>query len=420
MLEELERSLPRFRVYEEELIMTEGLERALSDEYTQFILFCAHAIAFFRNNPNVGKSRLAWSQFSTNFTKMITDLRVCSRRVDENADMIRLSRERRMADTISAIENMQLEPKAPDVNLPCYSIPYGLNLCFYGREAESELLKTSLDPQGNHAGMKVVSIYGLGGVGKTQLALHYANVSMDLYDVIAWISAESQIKITQAATNLATKLGLPKDSESEDDFRAIQKVRDWLNSSKTTFLLIFDNVEDASILDQIWPASAKGSVILTTRSPTIASKRSREVMHLECFTGEKGVDVFYGLVRTKPTTDIEICAAKETFELLGGLPLAMVHVSEFIQNRGYSYEEFLSVYKKSAMRIYARSQAPSEYNHSLSTVWEITLNRLSQNASNLQNLLAFFDPDAIQEWLLTNINSDSTVARLQVLSDEFE
>jgi hypothetical protein len=143
-------------------------------------------------------------------------------------------------------------------------------------------------------------------------------------------------------------------------------------------------------------------------------------MHLECFTGEKGIDVFYELVRTKPTTDVETHAARETFELLGGLPLAMVHVSEFIQNRGYSYEEFLSVYKKSASRIYARSQAPSEYNHSLSTVWEIALNRLSQIASNLQNLLAFFDPDAIPEWLLTNIKFDSTDARLQVLSDEFE
>lgn len=53
MLGELQRSLPRIRQYEEELPMTEALESALIDMYTELIVFCAHAITFFRNDPKV-------------------------------------------------------------------------------------------------------------------------------------------------------------------------------------------------------------------------------------------------------------------------------------------------------------------------------------------------------------------------------
>ena len=229
---------------------------------------------------------------------------------------------------------MQLQPKAANVNLPCYSIPYGLNMRFLGRDIEVQTFQATLKHEEDSTGMNVMSIHGLGGVGKTQIALHYANISMELYDVIAWIPAESQIRITQALTALAKQLGLPEANDSEDDVRCIQKVRDWLNSSKKAFLLVFDNVDDIGLLDQIWPASNKGSITLTTRSPAVAVRRSKDVMHLECFTQDTGVAVFHELAGVKPTRVIEAKAAENVFELLGGLPLDMVHISQFLQNRG--------------------------------------------------------------------------------------
>jgi hypothetical protein len=85
--------------------------------------------------------------------------------------------------------------------------------------------------------------------------------------------------MTPALSVLSQKLGLPKAGENEDDSQASLKVRDWLNSSGHTFLLIFDNVERIDTLLQVWPASTKGSLLITTRSPAVAAKRSNNIMH---------------------------------------------------------------------------------------------------------------------------------------------
>lgn len=270
MFEELGRALPRFRKYEQELPMTRTLEDALMDTYTEVIMFCAHSIAFFRNNPNIAKSRGLWADFSKDFASVISNIRRYSRQVDETADMVRLARETHTADTVEAIKSLQLS-ESKEMNIPCYIIPYGINLKFFGRSSERESLEKILRPKEKPDRLNVVAIYGTGGVGKTQVALDYANTSRDLYDVVLWIPAETQIKIIQAVAGFATKLGLLNTNDgTEDDYQSIVKVKDWLNTSRKTFLLVFDNVEEHQLLDQIWPASNKGSVIITCRSQSLA------------------------------------------------------------------------------------------------------------------------------------------------------
>lgn len=129
-------------------------------------------------------------------------------------------------------------------------IPCGLNIRFFGRSAETDILKRNLHPNDNSERLKVTAIYGLGGVGKTQLALHYANNAMDLYDVIIWIQVKNQIKMTQALSKFAAKLGLPNVRGREDGYQSTQNVNDWLNTSGKTFL-VFDNVEHHDLLEQI-------------------------------------------------------------------------------------------------------------------------------------------------------------------------
>lgn len=419
MFEELNRALPRFRKYEQELPITRALEEALVATYTEIIIFCAHSIAFFRNNPNITHSRNAWSRFSNEFPKVIKNVRHYSRVVDETADMIRLTRETNSADTIDAINFLQ-DSKAKEMNIPCHMIPYGLNSKFFGRSVENHTLKELVDPEESTKGLKVVSVYGTGGVGKTQLALHYANTSMKLFDVIIWIPSDTQIKFTQTLSKFASKLGIPRAEETEDEYQSIQKVRDWLNVSGKTFLLIFDNVEDHQILEQLWPASTNGSVIITCRSHSIAMKRTTEVMHLQCFAAGAGIEVLFSLTGLQPSSEDDAAAARELCQLLGGFPLAMVQIGEFINERGYSYQELLPLYKRSAAKIFARSVVPLQYEHTLNTVWDISFQSLSAEGKTLLNLLAFFDPDAMPEWLLSNPKANITEPCLSFLLDDFE
>jgi hypothetical protein len=333
--------------------------------------------------------------------------------------MIRLTREAHTADTIEAIEGLK-GSQSIKLNLPCHMIPYGLNLKFFGRSPEEEALKRALQLEVSGEHLNVIAIYGTGGVGKTQLALHYANTSLKLYDVVLWIPAETQIKFTQALAKFAFKLGISKSEGMEDDYQSIQKVRDWLNVSEKTFLLIFDNVEDHDMLEQIWPASTRGSIIITCRSKSLAFKRTTKVINLGCFTAEAGLEVLFSLTGRQPLNLDDATAARELCELLGGFPLAMVQIGEFINDRGYSYLEFLPVYKKSAEKIFKRSAAPMQYEHTLNTVWNMSIRKLSIESGALLDILAFFDPDNIPEWILSNKKACITQSRLLFLTDDFE
>lgn len=150
-------------MYERELPMTELLETALSDMYREIIVSCAHAITFFRNNPNISLNRSAWSHFSRDFGQVIDNVRKCSRRVDEAADMIRLSKEIHTAETVAALAGLQDLKVSEGLTAPCYMIPYGLNLRFFGREVELQTLKDTLDPSTESTRLRAIGVYGLGG-----------------------------------------------------------------------------------------------------------------------------------------------------------------------------------------------------------------------------------------------------------------
>lgn len=287
--------------------------------------------------------------------------------MDKEVDMIRMRRETMTAQTIEVMERLKTTKLGDKVKFPCHMIPYGLNPRFFCRDQEVDMVRKTLDPVQGHEELRVMSIHGLGGVGKSQLALNYANTSMKSYDVIAWIPYETHVKITRALSMLAKKLGLPKGDDSEDDCQASSKVKDWLNGSGRSFLLIFDNVEQINILPEVWPSSEKGSILITTRSPSVASERANEVMYLKPFSTVKALQVLNLLTGLDSSEDEDSAAANDICHLLGSLPLVMVQMSEYIRNRGYSYEEFLRVYRKSASKIHAKCEIPIEYNYALST-----------------------------------------------------
>lgn len=119
----------------------------------------------------------AWSQFNRDFGQVINNVRKFSRRVDEAADMIRLSKELHTAETVAALAGLQDLQVSKGLTGPCYMIPYGLNLRFFGRDVELQTLKDTLDPPTESTRLRAIGVYGLGGVGKSQLALQYANLS---------------------------------------------------------------------------------------------------------------------------------------------------------------------------------------------------------------------------------------------------
>jgi hypothetical protein len=289
-----------------------------------------------------------------------------------------------------------------DPSARIFLIPYGLNLRFFGRDDELRILKEAIEPSCTR--LRAIGIHGAGGVGKTQLALQYANTSLDMYQVIVWIPADTQTNIVHALSNLAKKLGLVDGASGEDDCGNVDKVRDWLNTASKPFLLVFDDVDNIELLDPIWPANKRGSIIITSRSPLVATGRTTITLALKSFSADTTSQVLRTLSQLDFADDKEEAAAhKRLSGWTNGFPLAVMQISNFIRNRGTSYVETRKMMRECSRTVY--STVTPEYGHTVLTVWDTSLQRLSPGAMALLKLLAFFDPDEVPERFITNMKA---------------
>ncbi|KAK4452538.1 hypothetical protein QBC34DRAFT_455296, partial [Podospora aff. communis PSN243] len=419
-LGDLRQALPRLHKYEGATPLTPAFEKALFELYSRIIIFCAYAISILQNKTYAGPRRNPWSKFNSEYAHVINNVRRLLQEVDEMASDTRLLKHvsAQTAAASDALDGFGTRDD-PDAKLPCYLVPYGPNPRFFGRSSELDTLREYLDRTSTSTQLKAIGIHGLGGVGKSQLALQYANLSMDRYSLTAWIPSDSCIKVVQGVSELADKLGL-LGSGAEDDLRTIQRVRDWLNRMKRPFLLIFDNVDSVSILDEIWPASPMARIILTTRNPSQASKRTAARLRLAPFPVIRSRHGLQSLTDIKPTYNAERIAAKGLSRRAGGLPLALAQLSDFIRDRECSYCELLRLYDKSAEMVYAEAGSPMNYGHTVLTVWDSSLQSLSPKAKALQNLLAFFKPDSNLESLISETKADLGETEHAFLLDEYE
>lgn len=122
------------------------------------------------------------------------------------------------------------------------------------------------------------------------------------------------------------------------------------------------------------------------------------------------------LDHTSPDDEQHAFAISKTF---GGLPLALTQIGGFIKQRKMSLKEFLPLYERYSAKIDARKVPGSDYEHTLSTVWNVSFERLTENSTRLLNLLSFFDPDGISEDILLQ-GSQNIDDEFSFLSDEME
>ncbi|KAK2764464.1 hypothetical protein FQN54_009159 [Arachnomyces sp. PD_36] len=420
LLEELHKTLPRYKKQDQDVALNGTLKEAVSDFYTEILLFLAQAIVFFRNNPDAGVNPAEPLEFVPEISKVINKLRKISKRVDEEADVIRIKRETHPTEAMPVVPESAGMRTDGSPRLPCHMIPDGLNPRFLGRSEELYEVTNALEPQVEANMPRILGIHGLGGVGKTQLALHYANSSLHLYDIILWVPAKTQVEVLRAMSMFTKKLGMSAevdDRENNKNNQLAQKLKDWLNLSGNRFLLIFDDVDALDALLPVWPASGNGSIIMTTRCPSIAMGRATKTICLEPFSRENSLETLTSFTGIKPTDGDELDAAGSICNLLGDLPLGIAQVSQYITCRGFSYEEFLSLYRHSYPHVHTRGTI-SGYAYNLSTVWDLSLQQLPGNARFLQGFLCFFDPDGVPEKFFTGMETVLNTPPFKGLTDE--
>lgn len=141
---------------------------------------------------------------------------------------------------------------------------------FVGREPDSQKMEEILQPKRDAQDLtrKVLILAGMGGIGKTQLAILYAKRFRSLYSSIIWLNAKDEVALQKSLQSSAQHLLTTEAASKLKPDQVWAYMSDWLSEyGNNRWLLIFDNYDDPGQYDitKYYPSVAHGTIIITTR-----------------------------------------------------------------------------------------------------------------------------------------------------------
>ena len=273
------------------------------------------------------------------------------------------------------------------------NIPHPHNPNFTGRVDLLEKLEETLASGERAAFTQTSAITGLGGVGKTQLALEYSYSHADDYRVIWWVRSEEPATLAADYAGLAARLNLP-EKDSQDQRITVEAVRRWLEENGG-WLLVFDNAQEPENLTDYLPRTGAGHVIITSRNPNWGG--TAKPLLVDVFSRQESVEFL--LSRTGQTDGAHALA-----ETLGDLPLALEQAGAYIEETGISLSAYLKLFQERRKELLRRGK-PDAYPDTVATTWDISFRKAREEvpaSADLLKLCAFLAPDDIPKSLLTD------------------
>ncbi|MGW0332496.1 FxSxx-COOH system tetratricopeptide repeat protein [Streptomyces sp. NPDC003011] len=242
------------------------------------------------------------------------------------------------------------------------------------------------------------ALQGMGGVGKSQLAVEYVYRHMHEYQVVWWIPAEQPQQIRQSLVELAGRLGL--DVGSGEAGTAVPAVIEALRVGEPdkSWLLVFDNAETPDSVRDFFPTNGPGRILVTSRNAQWAA--AARPLQVDVFTRAESRQL---LQLRAPNLDD--ATADQLAETLGDLPLGVEQAAVWLAETGMPADEYLRLFEQHAFELMA-SDPPPDYPLSVAAAWNLSLERLQRDhpaALQLLQVCAFFAPEPISRRLITAI-----------------
>jgi tetratricopeptide (TPR) repeat protein len=279
-----------------------------------------------------------------------------------------------------------MKPRFPGSLPVVWNVPYVRNINFTGQDEPLTNLYDTFSAAMAQVSIQV--IHGLGGIGKTHMAVEYAYRHSVLYEVVWWVRAEDSVTLNDDLTRLARRLELP-EKDAKDQQVTIDAVRLWLGRNRD-WLLIFDNADEPRNLRNYLPQGGHGHIIITSQNPNwrgVGSTVPLAALHR--------TDSISFLRKRTGLDDENLGQLAET---LGDLPLALEQAGAYIEETGKSVTEYLDLFQVYQQELLDRASPSADYPLALRAAWEITIRKVeevSPTAARLLAILSFLAPDII-------------------------
>ncbi|KAK1539300.1 uncharacterized protein CCOS01_00614 [Colletotrichum costaricense] len=321
---------------------------------------------------------------------------------------------------------------------PKFLVPYVKNPEFVGREEIlNRIAQLFGDTQTSLVTAKLrsrVALHGLGGVGKTQIALAYAYWLHEISPEVSvfWVHASNRQRFRQAFTSIAQVCGIPGYDGKKAD--TLLLVKQWLESEKSgSWLLIIDNADDKETfftdsgedgvgidvpelaseggLGHFIPECLHGSILITTRDMQTGLRMTAGTppIKVDEMIDPEAVQLLQSLLPNHKFSSSEAITLASRLE---HLPLALAQAASFILKNFLSINDYVQILDKSDSSLVRQLSEPfasigrdSKTPHALTATWLISFRQIEQRyplAGNLLSFMSMFDRQAIPKDFLTD------------------
>ena len=339
---------------------------------------------------------------------------------------------------LKALEKSNINATA-DVDI--FQVP-SRNKCFCGRETELEAISKQLKNRGN--GCVETAICGLGGVGKTSLAVEFLwrqKENEEYPGGIFWISGENNNLFQISLSEMARQIGTLEKEFSN----SLSGTLDWLRRREKLWCLVVDNLDELEmsadmrkLLTGHWKQAAHGHIVITTRREAVEIGEETGIeenfcIELKCLTDEEGIQFLRMRTGATGEQDSEI---RELVRELGGLPLALDQAAAYIRCLHQPIKEYVKKYRKQKLLLLKKKKArnlvenTSPERLAIHTTWLLNFDHIRQFSKEMElgeiptlvmRVSAFLGPDDIPyEVINEGLNKADDSEAVSILCDQAE
>jgi hypothetical protein len=308
------------------------------------------------------------------------------------------------------------QPARQPRNLPFAS----LGPLFKGRDEILDRVREALTGDKDR---RAIALYGLGGVGKTRLAVEYAVRHESEHSALLFVSAAAPERLDADLAGLAGLdiLDLPEKGAREDEVK-ISACLKWLDEHPG-WLMILDNVDDetaAAAVEKLIPRLKGGHILVNGRTADFSP--SIETLSLNMLDETEAASLLLGSTKKREKSPDDDELARKLARELGGLPLALSQASAYIDKQRTSFARYLKLWRETRNTVLNWfDKRLVSYNHDvgLATTWAASIEKLTPQGRHLLDLCAFVEDMVISKDFFDNLEGGDEFDPHEALADLF-